>query len=275
MENLEDFNGTLHQYSFMFPFEKNYVPNSGRQWMERNWHLSFYFSAIYVVVIFGLKYLMTNSKPFTLKSLLLAWNISLAVISILIFCRTLPEFMHTLNNYGIYNSVCVSDYLTHDKVSSFWTFLFVLTKLPEFGDTVFIVLRKQPLIFLHWYHHIMTLIYAWYGFKEFTPSARWFTVMNSGIHSLMYSYYALKAMKVRIPRSISAVITFSQLTQMAVGCYVNYKAAQFLLSGTPCYITTTNIVFSALMYLSYFILFGNFFYQSYLNKARKAKAKAS
>lgn len=161
--------------------------------------------------------------------------------------------------------------MTVDKVSSFWTFLFILTKLPEFGDTIFIVLRKQPLIFLHWYHHILTLIYSWYGFKEFTPTARWFTVMNSAIHSLMYSYYALKALKVRIPRSISAIITTAQITQMAIGCYVNYRTYQFLWSDAPCNISLTNVTFSSLMYISYFILFGNFFYQSYVNRKTKAK----
>lgn len=166
-------------------------------------------------------------------------------------------------------------YLTHDKVSSFWTFIFILSKLPEFGDTLFIVLRKQPLIFLHWYHHILTLIYSWYAFKEFTPTARWYTVMNSGIHSLMYSYYALKALKVRIPRFISAIITFSQISQMAVGCYVNYKTIQFLWSGAPCYISAANLTFSSVMYLTYFILFGNFFYQSYVNRKARAKAKAT
>lgn len=108
MEDFETVHGALHQYSFMFPFEKNYVTSYGRQWMEKHWHLSFYFSAVYVAVIFGLKYLMTNSKPFSLRPLLVAWNASLAAISIVMFCRTLPEFMHTLSNFGIYNSVCTS-----------------------------------------------------------------------------------------------------------------------------------------------------------------------
>lgn len=30
----------------------------------------------------------------------------------------------------------------------------------ELGDTLFIVLRKRPLIFLHYYHHVAVLIYT-------------------------------------------------------------------------------------------------------------------
>jgi len=168
--------------------------------------------------------------------------------------------------------VCTFSFLVDDKVSSFWSFMFVLSKLPEFGDTIFIVLRKQPLIFLHWYHHILTLLYSWYAFKEFTPSSRWFIVMNLLIHSLMYSYYAFKAMKFRIPKFISVLITSSQISQMAAGCYVNYKTWQFKLAGITCDISYENVIVSSLMYISYLALFIRFFQLSYFRKPNRTKA---
>lgn len=36
-------------------------------------------------------------------------------------------------------------------VCAFWGWLFTLSKMVELGDTIFIVVRKQELIFLHWY----------------------------------------------------------------------------------------------------------------------------
>lgn len=36
------------------------------------------------------------------------------------------------------------------ELTAFWGWLMALSKMAELGDTAFIVLRKQPLIFLHW-----------------------------------------------------------------------------------------------------------------------------
>jgi hypothetical protein len=40
-----------------------------------------------------------------------------------------------------------------DNATGFWVALFTISKLFEYMDTVFVVLRKKPLIFLHWYEH--------------------------------------------------------------------------------------------------------------------------
>lgn len=164
-------------------------------------------------------------------------------------------------------------FIEQDRVSGFWTWLFVLSKLPELGDTVFIVLRKQPLIFLHWYHHITVLMYSWFSYTEYTASARWFIVMNYCVHSVMYSYYALRAMRFSPPRSISMLITTLQLAQMVIGCAINIWAHGFLqTAGNTCNISPMNIKLSIAMYFSYFVLFARFFYKTYLTTdARKGK----
>ena len=37
------------------------------------------------------------------------------------------------------------------QVMAFWTWMFTMSKIAELGDTAFIILRKQNLIFLHWW----------------------------------------------------------------------------------------------------------------------------
>ena len=47
----------------------------------------------------------------------------------------------------------------------------MLSKVPETIDTLFIVLRRQPLIFLHWYHHASVLVYCFYRYVCFVFDA--------------------------------------------------------------------------------------------------------
>ncbi|XP_018319498.1 elongation of very long chain fatty acids protein 6 [Agrilus planipennis] len=274
---------TLPNYSYVFNFENDFIHQDTRTWMVKNWTLGFYYVGAYMVLIFGGQYLMQNRKRFELRGVLSLWNTSLAVFSIMGACRTVPEFLHILTHHGLYHSVCVPSFIEQDKVSGFWTWMFVLSKLPELGDTIFIVLRKQPLIFLHWYHHITVLLYCWFSYTEYTASARWFIVMNYCVHAVMYTYYALRAMGYHPPRQIAMVITSLQLLQMVVGCCVNFWAQQLIQEGRECHVTNLNIKISLAMYFSYFVLFARFFYKSYFsgvkwkkqsNDATLLKAKA-
>ena len=104
-------------------------------------------------------------------------------------------------------------------------------QVPELGDTIFIVLRKQKLIFLHWYHHITVLIYCWYSFSQYTAPARWFVVMNFIVHSIMYTYYALKAMRVKLPKMLSIFITSCQIIQMIFGLFITITVFQYKNNG--------------------------------------------
>lgn len=100
----------------------------------------------------------------------------------------------------------------------------------------------------------------------------WFMTMNYGVHAVMYSYYALRAAGFRVSRKFAMMITLSQITQMLIGCVVNYLVFAWMQQG-QCPSHVQNIVWSSIMYLSYFVLFCRFFFEAYMTKTRKA-AKA-
>ncbi|KAK1124134.1 hypothetical protein K0M31_007158 [Melipona bicolor] len=205
-------------YSHVFNVEKTYFYPDNQAWLTNNFPYCFYCCGIYVILIFGGKCYMSNRPKFNLRGPLALWSGLLATFSIIGFSRTVPELFHVLEQYGFYHSVCTPSNILQDRVSGFWTWMFVLSKIPEFIDTIFIVLRKQPLIFLHWYHHLSVSLFVWYMYAETVATSRWYTVMNYFVHSMMYSYYSLKAMQYKLPKSVAVTITMLQIVQMIMGC---------------------------------------------------------
>lgn len=92
---------TLTSYEASFPL--TYWRHVWGQW----WHLSAYAAAIYVVLVFGGRYIMSSRAPFKLNRLLTVWNIALASMSIYAFARVAPEFFNVLlGPNGFHNSIC-------------------------------------------------------------------------------------------------------------------------------------------------------------------------
>jgi hypothetical protein len=263
--------GINHTFTFFYE-RKNFngeymVPL--RQWITVNWHLSIIYAFVYVVAVFAGQAYMKNREKMDLRRELIAWNIVLSLFSLFGAIRSIPEFVQLVRTHGIHYSICSGD--TTHGVSGHWGGLFIMSKFPELIDTFFIIARKQKLIFLHWYHHTTVLIYTWYSVSDFTPSGRWFVMMNFSVHAVMYGYYALKAMRFNIPKFVNVTITTMQLSQMAVGIYVNCTAYMIKRRGEPCDVSDENLQLAFLMYLSYFCLFFNFFYNAYLSPAPKKK----
>jgi len=86
-------------------------------------------------------------------------------------------------------------------------------QIVELGDTAFIVLRKQPLQFLHWYHHITVMMYCFYSYPLYIASSRWYVAMNFFVHSAMYTYYAFKVNIINnnSPKSLFLIISIPNL----------------------------------------------------------------
>jgi len=264
----------MPNYTNMLKFERDFNKFESKVWMEENWTSSFYYVGAYLLFIFLGQQYMQNRPRFELKKPLIVWNLALAAFSIFGAFRSVPELLWILNRpKGFHHSVCYPSW-GQNQAWQLWTFLFVTSKALELGDTVFIVLRKQPLIFLHWYHHVTVLLYSWYSYSEFIAPARWYVTTNFVIHSFMYSYYFLRAMRVWIPKPIAVAITSLQIVQMIVGVTVNVHAYFAKQKGEACDVSDQNIQLSLIMYGSYFVLFARFFYQAYLRKPFGVKSKS-
>ena len=253
--------------SKVFYVEKAFNPEAARQWTDSIKTVSFWLSAVYVILVFAGQRWMHSRSPFNLRIPLFLWSGVLSLFSIIGTFYTVPELYSAIIGYGWTYTVCDSSF--YRGSAGFWAFVFTMSKAYELGDTLFIVLRRQPLIFLHWYHHFTVLIYSFYTYAEHGSGGRWYIVMNYCVHSVMYTYYALRALRVRVPSLVRMSVTVLQILQMAVGLIVSVSIYMNKRSGIDCQQTYLNTAAAILMYASYLVLFGHFFYQQYAPSSRK------
>lgn len=229
---------------------------------------------------FGIK-IMKNREPFDLRYSLAAWNLFLSVFSFWGASRTVPHMLYILSTQEFDQTVCNRADSWGGPGTGLAVQLFILSKIPELIDTVFIVLRKKPLIFLHWYHHVTVLAYCWHSYVTESGAGLYFISMNYTVHAVMYFYYFLMAIR-SIPKWFpSWIITTIQILQMVVGtavvCYSiyfkNYGSKNFSVGS--CNVEFENLVVGGIIYASYLYLFMEFAVKRYIFKgdAKKKPAK--
>lgn len=227
-----------------------------------------YISVAYVVVIFLIKAAMNARKPFQLTVALNLWNIWLAVFSVIGSAITTVALFTEIYNHGFVASYTVcGDFFK--GLSGYFSFLFCVSKIAELGDTIILVLRKKPLILLHWYHHVLTLNYGVLSLSENTPYNTWIIWLNFTVHAVMYSYYLLRSMHIRVPAVIARSITVTQILQFVITVLILTHIAYLKAIDVHVDGVVSTYIFCFAMEISYIALFGNFFYQSYVKGGGK------
>ena len=130
-------------------------------------HTFFLIAALsYYPVIFGIKFFFAKNREalnldrHSAINWIFWWEAALALFSIVGALHVVPMALEPiLAGQSFAATICQPG--VHDDPRSFWTFLFMLSKVAEFGDTIFVVLRKKPLILLQHYHHMATMLYCW------------------------------------------------------------------------------------------------------------------
>ncbi|CAB9497465.1 of very long chain fatty acids protein 6 [Seminavis robusta] len=235
-------------------------------WMRDNYvWCPFLLCFVYGAGIFvGQKYFATRDA-WSWRGTLAVWNLALSSFSTLGFLRMLPQLMHNLYYYGLWGQLCLDpESMVGSSTTGLWCCLFVLSKIPEFGDTFFIVIHKKKLMFLHWYHHMSVLLCCWHSFVSKAPTGLFFGTMNFGVHSIMYFYYFLMAIKSKPKWFNPQWITALQITQMFAGTILSVLAfVTMIRDGDNCWSKPKSNMASLLMYGSYFFLFCQFFFAKY------------
>uniref|UniRef100_A0A915CMR2 Elongation of very long chain fatty acids protein n=1 Tax=Ditylenchus dipsaci TaxID=166011 RepID=A0A915CMR2_9BILA len=246
-------------------FFQDYDYESSKQWLVSHEGFLLKSVAAYVIAIWSIKYIMSTKKPFDLTPPLIIWNAILAAFSIIGFVRMTPTVFEVVRS--TYTEIGA---LQTDKVAGYWAFLWVVSKIPEFLDTIFIVLRKKPLMFMHWYHHALTGYFAFVNFYEDNAYSMWVVYMNYFIHSFMYTYYCARALHIRIPPHFAQLLTGAQIVQFVITHVVMGHLLYLCATTNKTYaVSAKGFAIGAFMEVSYLLLWFRFYYISYIGGGGK------
>eukprot|EP00483_Globobulimina_turgida_P002042 UN02044 len=210
---------------------------------------------LYCIGIPLLQNFMKNRQIPALKYILIVHNVFLAVTSMFMAVFLIASLLaiKRSHNYNVSTMFCA---LNHYEQTGHLQFIFYvnhLLKYYELLDTIFLSLKKKNIGFLHGYHHPATLVLTW-GQMVDSTGVQWIVILlNLFVHTVMYFYYAMAALKIRMPWK--RIVTISQIVQFVLDLCACYGAWAIRNFYGKCFGTNRAGIVGCFILTSYLNLF--------------------
>lgn len=194
------------------------------------WILS---SLFYLFIIFEFDIKLDNKL--LVNRIKKCWNLSFSIFSAIGTFFTGSYTIYLVTNYGLSSIIDHKDKIydyREDLITAWWCRAFIISKVAELFDTILLKLSGKNPIFLQWYHHIVTMYYAFYlGINyEYSHIGLLLALMNFFVHTFMYFYFFIHSYLScdHVIKKYSYVLTFFQACQMFIALYSYFYLYLFL-----------------------------------------------
>jgi elongation of very long chain fatty acids protein 6 len=151
-------------------------------WFERHWWFFTLSAVLYLPCVYIGKNYMEHRPPYNVNIHLKVWNFLMCIFSLAGTIYTIPVCVFSWYSYGWQSFICGADEWPYEVgIAGEFIVVFIVSKALEFVDTLLLIVRKKPIIFLHYYHHVITFLFTWYqGVFEFHINGMgyFFSAMN-------------------------------------------------------------------------------------------------
>ncbi|XP_052090732.1 elongation of very long chain fatty acids protein 4-like [Mytilus californianus] len=118
---------------------------------------------VYVSMVLLCPKFVKKLPPMNLKLILVPYNFVLVALSVYMFVEFITVSLLSNYSYQCQPVDYSEDYLAVRMAKVLWWFFF--SKVIELIDTLFLILRKNQVSFLHAYHHCTMILTYWMGVK--------------------------------------------------------------------------------------------------------------
>jgi len=247
----------------------------------------FYFGGI-IVFKKICRMLKTNGKSPQFTAFMFLHNLLLCVYSAWTFVLGWRLQVESFQKRGFFPTWCDfgEEYWAQGMGYLMW--LFYLSKYYEFIDSLILIVKGRDPPFLQEYHHVGIVISMWSLAATRTGIGYWMMLINSGVHTIMYAYYASTVYPLTrgLLSIVKRYITMMQITQFMVA--VTFVSFPLILASVGIYIGRTeeeytkictntyqrySVIFSWLYLLPLIILFLSFYFTTYTEDENKPREK--
>lgn len=146
-------------------------------------------------------------------------NFLLAIFSLVVAVNSWPIVFGHYERYGAYETYCDPNGTLWEQSTGFgaWTLIFYISKYWEFVDTWILVLKGKNPSFLQVYHHTGIGVCMWIGVLSQSSWLITVVLLNSVIHTLMYTYFLIKTISPETQIKSAKYLTKAQIGQFFIG----------------------------------------------------------